>query len=118
MLVAMVAMAGVSVNAATLLNEDFDTFTGTVSDGAQTDTGLDLAHSGDVTGWSKSGAGTMHAVDLGSSDWAIMLFRKKLKGSKKLKEKKLKGSECAGINRIGIENESILRKKFSQLLRP
>jgi len=29
-----------------------------------------------------------------------------------------KGSECAGINRIGIENESILRRRFSQLLRP
>ena len=27
-------------------------------------------------------------------------------------------SGCAGINRFGIENESILRRKFSQLLRP
>jgi len=32
--------------------------------------------------------------------------------------RKLKGSECAGINRIGIEIESILRRKFSRLLRP
>ncbi len=29
-----------------------------------------------------------------------------------------KVSECAGINRFGIENESILRRRFSQLLRP
>ena len=30
----------------------------------------------------------------------------------------MKGLGCAGINRFGIENESILRRKFSQLLRP
>ncbi len=29
-----------------------------------------------------------------------------------------KGTLCAGINRFGIENESILRGKCSQLLRP
>ena len=57
-----------------LFQEDFAGFTGTLVAGAQGGTGLDLAHSGSVTGWSKAGSGTMHAVDLGSSDWAIMFW--------------------------------------------
>ena len=40
------------------------------------------------------------------------------KGGKGKGKGKKKGSACAGINRFGIENESILRRKFSQLLRP
>ena len=50
----------------------------------QPDTGLSVAHSGKVPGWSASGAGAMHAVDrsmrtselaLTPSDWAIMIFK-------------------------------------------
>jgi hypothetical protein len=49
----------------------------------QADTGLNVAHSGEVLGWVASGAGAIHAVDrsikggevnLSPSDWAVMIF--------------------------------------------
>ena len=53
---------------AQIYSEDFESFTapaGNFNGGpsGQVGTGLDLAHSGGLTGWSKSGAGTVHIVD-------------------------------------------------------
>jgi hypothetical protein len=70
--VAIVSM-GTIANAA-IFTEDFSGYAGSQND-TQYETGLNVAHTGNVTGWSKSGAGTMHAVDLGSSDWAIMFYQ-------------------------------------------
>ena len=77
---AIVAMAGATVNADTLLYEDFNSYSGTTGGFAQFDTGLELAHSGGVGGWDVFGTNTMHAVDLANlvgesnpSNWAIML---------------------------------------------
>lgn len=59
---------------AAIFTEDFNSYA-TAPNNTQVDTGLDLAVGGGVAGWSNSGAGTMHAVDLGSSDWAIMFWQ-------------------------------------------
>jgi len=59
---------------AALYTEDFNSYAGNQNN-TQGDTGLNVAHTGGVVGWSTSGAGTMHAVDLGSSDWAIMFWQ-------------------------------------------
>ncbi len=53
---------------AQIFSEDFESFTapaGNFNGGpsGQVGTGLDLAFSGSLTGWSKSGAGTVHIVD-------------------------------------------------------
>ena len=77
---AIVAMAGATVNADTLLYEDFNSYSGTTGGFAQVDTGLELAYGGGVGAWDVSGTNTMHAVDLANlvgesnpSNWAIML---------------------------------------------
>jgi hypothetical protein len=59
---------------AALYTEDFNSYAGN-QNATQGVTGLNVAHTGGVAGWSNSGAGTMHAVDLGSSDWAIMIWQ-------------------------------------------
>lgn len=63
-----------TAGAVTIFTEDFNGYAGNQND-SQSDTALDVAHTGTVTGWSNSGSGTMHAVDLGSSDWAIMFYQ-------------------------------------------
>ena len=77
---AIVAMAGATVNADTLLYEDFNSYSGTAGGFAQVDTGLELAYGGGVGAWDVSGTNTMHAVDLANlvgesnpSNWAIMI---------------------------------------------
>ena len=69
-----------SAEAAPIFFEDFNSYSGNQNN-TQGDTGLEVAHSGNVTGWSGSGAGAMHAVDLANlggesnpSDWAIMFW--------------------------------------------
>ena len=54
-----------------------------------------------------------------SPDELFRLFRGRDPDIKFMLEKKgLVASENAGINRFGIENESFLRRRFSQSLRP
>jgi len=66
---------------AAIFTEDFNSYTGTQNT-TQADTGLEVAFGGNVAGWSKSGAGVIHAVDLANlggqsnpSDWAVMLWQ-------------------------------------------
>jgi hypothetical protein len=55
--------------------ENFNSYTGNQNN-TQYQTGLKVAYGGNVTRWSKSGAGTLHAVDLsGSGNWAIMFYQ-------------------------------------------
>jgi hypothetical protein len=63
-----------TAGATTIFTEDFNGYAGNQNN-TQGDTGLNVAHSGNVAGWSTSGAGTMHAVDFGSADWAIMFWQ-------------------------------------------
>jgi len=77
----MIAVVGMGIVAlapmasAQIFSEDFNTYAGSVNN-TQGDTGFPVAHSGNVTGWSTSGAGTMHAVNLnGAGDWAIMFWQ-------------------------------------------
>ncbi|MFZ9935516.1 MAG: hypothetical protein ACO3JG_00500 [Luteolibacter sp.] len=64
-----------------LFSEDFNSYAGN-QNATQYETGLEIAFGGTVTGWTKSGAGTMHAVDLANlggqsnpSNWAIMFYQ-------------------------------------------
>ena len=58
-----------------LFTENFNSYTGNQNN-TQYQTGLKVAYGGNVTRWSKSGAGTLHAVDLsGSGNWAIMFYQ-------------------------------------------
>ena len=61
--------------------EDFNSYSGNQNN-VQWQSGLEVAHSGNVPGWSKAGAGTIDAVDLANlggesnpSDWAPMFFQ-------------------------------------------
>ena len=80
--VAMVLLSlGSQVQATPIFFEDFNSHSGTQNT-TQYQTGLEVAYSGNVTGWSKSGDGTVHAVDLANlggqsnpSNWAIMFFQ-------------------------------------------
>lgn len=74
-------MLGGSAAAATIFTEDFNSYAGN-QNSTQADTGLEVAFGGSVAGWSASGAGVMHAVDLANlggqsnpSDWAIMFWQ-------------------------------------------
>jgi hypothetical protein len=64
--------------AATILfTENFNTYSGTQNT-TQYETGLNVAHTGSVAGWSNSGEGTIHAVDLDTTagvNWAPMFFQ-------------------------------------------
>ncbi len=59
----------------TILTENFNSLgsSGT-SWGTQYQSGLNLRHSSDITGWSKSGSATCHAVEMTSGDWALLLW--------------------------------------------
>jgi len=77
---ALLALGG-SAAAATIFTEDFNSYAGN-QNSTQGDTGLEVAFGGSVAGWSASGAGVMHAVDLANlggqsnpSDWAIMFWQ-------------------------------------------
>ena len=63
-----------TAGATTIFTENFNGYAGN-QNAVQVDTGLNVAFGGSVAGWSTSGAGVMHAVDLGASDWAIMFFQ-------------------------------------------
>ena len=51
---------------AAIFTEDFNSYTGNQNT-TQADTGLEVAFGGNVAGWSTSGAGVIHAVDLAQS---------------------------------------------------
>ena len=72
--VAGLVLALAPMASAQIFSEDFSSYAGSMND-TQYETGLDVAHSGNATGWSTSGAGTMHAVDLGGGDWAIVFWQ-------------------------------------------
>jgi len=72
---------GSQVQAELIFSENFNSYTGNQNN-TQYQTGLKVAYGGNVSGWSKSGAGVMHAVDLANlagqtnpSNWAIMFFQ-------------------------------------------
>ena len=70
-----------TAGATTIFTEDFNSFTGVLNGNArgaqgQAITTHDLAHSGNVTGWSNAGAGTIHAVDT-ANVWTDPLDRYK-----------------------------------------
>jgi hypothetical protein len=69
------ASAATSVGAP-IFTENFNGYSGNQNNN-QYQTGLPVAHTGSVTGWSSSGAGTMHAVKLSASplNWAIMFYQ-------------------------------------------
>ena len=72
---AILAWLNATAGAAPIFTENFNTYAGNPN-AAQVDTGLTVAHTGSVSGWSTSGAGTMHAVNLnGSGNWAIMFWQ-------------------------------------------
>src|SRR5262249_40769852 len=61
--------------------ENFNSYSGT-QNAVQWQSGLKVAHSGNVTGWTKTGESTMHAVDranrAGQSNppnWAVMIWQ-------------------------------------------
>jgi hypothetical protein len=64
------------VQAAPIFTENFDGYSGN-QNATQVNTGLPVAHTGSVTGWTRTGAGTMHAVKLSASplNWAIMFYQ-------------------------------------------
>lgn len=70
----ILACLSATAGAQTIFTEDFNGYAGNQNN-TQGDTGLNVAHTGSVGGWSTSGAGTMHAVDFGSSDWAILFWQ-------------------------------------------
>ena len=63
-----------TAGATTIFTEDFNGYAGNQNN-TQGNTGLNVAFGGNVAGWSTSGAGVMHAVDLGTSNWAIMFWQ-------------------------------------------
>ena len=70
----LLACLSAPAGAQTIFTEDFNGYVGNQNN-TQGNTGLNVAHTGSVSGWSTSGAGTMHAVDFGASDWAIMFWQ-------------------------------------------
>ena len=103
--------------AAQIFTEDFNSFTGVLNGndrGAQGQaiTTHDLAHSGNVTGWSNAGAGTVHAVDTANvwtdpstvtanpQNWAVMIWGGNGVGANIINEITL-AAPIAGSNTIG-----------------
>lgn len=77
----LACLSGMAGAATILFTEDFNSYSGTQNT-TQYQTGLEIAHTGTVTGWTRSGAGTMHAVDLANlggqskpSNWAVMFWQ-------------------------------------------
>ncbi len=62
-----------SAKASTLFTEDFNGYTGNLY-ANQADTRDPLAYGGSVPGWTAAGFHAVHAVEVGSGDWAVMLF--------------------------------------------
>ena len=61
--------------------ENFNSYSGT-QNAVQWQSGLKVAHSGSVTGWTKAGENSMHAVDRANragqsnpQNWAVMIFQ-------------------------------------------
>ncbi|MCX6878549.1 MAG: Ig-like domain-containing protein [Verrucomicrobia bacterium] len=73
---AILACLSATARAAPIFTENFNSYAGNQNN-TQSQTGLPVAHTGSVTGWSRSGAGTMHAVRLSASplNWAIMFYQ-------------------------------------------
>ena len=66
---------------AQIFSEDFNAYSGN-QNSTQVNTNLEVAFGGTLPGWTGSGAGAIHAVDLANtggqsnpSDWAMMFFR-------------------------------------------
>ena len=74
----LLASLSCTADAATILfTENFNTYSGTQNT-TQYQTGLNAAHTGSVAGWSNSGTGTIHAVDLDATagvNWAPMFYQ-------------------------------------------
>jgi hypothetical protein len=70
--IAMIGGAS-SAKASIIFTEDFNSYTGTLY-ANQADTGDQLAYAGSVTGWTGAGFHAVHAVEVGSGDWAVMLY--------------------------------------------
>jgi len=67
---------GSQVHAELIFSENFNLYAGTQNN-TQYQTGLEVAYAGNVSGWSKTGAGVIHAVDLDTTaarNWAIMFY--------------------------------------------
>ena len=63
-----------TAHATSIYFEDFNGYTST-DPGIQDSTGLGVARSGTLSGWSAVGAGAIHAVDRdGAGDWALQLY--------------------------------------------
>ncbi|MBT3200556.1 MAG: PEP-CTERM sorting domain-containing protein [Phycisphaerales bacterium] len=85
-LVLTLAVAG-SAQAAPIFSEDFNGITGLNLNGSpvgQVTTTHDLGYGGNLAGWSKSGAGTIHAVDTANTwpgptnnpqNWGVMIWQ-------------------------------------------
>ena len=103
--------------AAQIFTEDFNSFTGVLNGnqgGAQGQhvTTHDMGHSGNLTGWSKAGAGTVHAVDTANvwtdpstvtanpQNWAVMIWGGNGVGANIINEITL-AAPIAGSNTIG-----------------
>jgi hypothetical protein len=72
---AVIAMIGglSSAKASVIFSDDFNSYTGNLLD-TQADTGDQLAYGGSVPGWTGAGFNAVHAVTVGSGDWAVMLY--------------------------------------------
>ena len=103
--------------AAQIFTEDFNSFTGVLNGndrGAQGQaiTTHDLAHSGNLTGWSNAGAGTIHAVDTANvwtdpstvtanpQNWGVLIWGGNGVGTNIINEITL-AAPIAGSNTIG-----------------
>jgi len=62
-----------SASADVIFTEDFSSYSGNLY-ATQADTGDQLAYGGSVPGWTGAGVDAIHAVELGSGDWAVMLY--------------------------------------------
>jgi hypothetical protein len=71
----------IKVIGTSIFAENFNSYSGT-QNAVQWQSGLKVAHSGSVTGWTKTGASTMHAVDRANRaaqsnppNWAVMIWQ-------------------------------------------
>jgi len=103
--------------AAQIFTEDFNSFAGVLNGNqggarGQHITTHDMGHSGNLTGWSKAGAGTVHAVDTANvwtdpstvtanpQNWAVMIWGGNGVGANIINEITL-AAPIAGSNTIG-----------------
>jgi hypothetical protein len=96
-------------------SEKFNRYNGEQNE-TQDQSGLKVAHSGTVVGWSHAGAGAMHAVDRANqagqshpSDWAVMIFEDNVITSKAI------GANVAGQSyRVNFELSAAVYNGASQ----